>query len=369
MRVKSVFVAYPYDFGIEYREILDAEFKGSGVEFRYADGEIENAHVMNKICRMMNEADVCMFDVTGNNPNVMFELGYALGAKEPGFVVVHVDAVKSLSADLTGWDQLRYLNVKDLAQKLVERVDKVRIPRKGTGTGTSVPRIVTKDVLRELRFGIPQSGEPVLAVYVVPKDYDRHYRDGMTIGGPPFSARQLCDPVFAGLNETQHKTYFWPDHFDYDHVPGPGFVEVYDDERDRTVNFRLYTSGAAMYMQQLREGGEDHKPFLYRYMFDEIVEMALISIAEARYKLGFASQGEVEVGALFLNAEELRVSEATRKFYPMGDGGFPLLDPYKELWIPPDPITVESSDLHDKAKDLASDMSGYLHHGLIRSRQ
>ncbi len=47
----------------------------------------------------MNEADVSIINITGSNPNVTLELGYAPGANEPGFAVVQRDAVESLSAD------------------------------------------------------------------------------------------------------------------------------------------------------------------------------------------------------------------------------------------------------------------------------
>lgn len=122
MRVRTIFVAYPYSFGMEYRAALERRFAGSGIEFRYADDELANTHVMAKLTRMMSEADLCFFDVTDSNANVLFELGYALGAQEPGFAVVRTDAAKELKSDIVGWDSLRYEEPDDLAAQLFEKI-------------------------------------------------------------------------------------------------------------------------------------------------------------------------------------------------------------------------------------------------------
>lgn len=377
MRVKSIFVAYPYKFGAEYRASLTDKFRGSGVEFRYADDELENGHVMQKICRMMSEADVCMFDVTDNNPNVMFELGYALGAQETGFVVIHESAVPNLSADLTGWDQLRYSSLSDLADKVYERVDRVRISSRRAAklvlpAATNTVH-ATRDVIRELRFGIPRIDAPLLLVYVVPREYRRHLKERNLLGQPPFRSRDLCDIVLSGQNTTQYNTFFWPNSFDWEE-PGPDFIEVYEGTsrhvpQDREVSFRVYTSGAVFYMQRLRYGGSDKKPFLYEYMYDEIVEMALLSCANAREVLEFPGGDELEVGTIFLNASELRVSRARRDFYPAHDAGRPLIEPSDELWLPGVPLSVQADDLSSKAKDLANELTAYLRTELNSSKR
>ena len=366
MRIKSIFVAYPYDFGQEYRDALEAPFAGSGVELRYADDRLENAHVMDKIRRMMNQVDVCLFDVTGNNPNVMFELGYAYGAQEPGFVVVRNDSIDHLSADITGWDQLRYSGFSDLGKKVYERILNARVPLRPAVETRQLPQgRDSRDILRELRFGSPAVDAPVLCVYEIPSDYTRHYKPRSVLGKPPFRAQDLCDSVLAGPNLTHHPTFFWQMGFDYTHSPGPDFVEVYEGrsrggQRERVTNFRVYTSGAAVYMQRLREGGAAHKPFLYLYMFEEIVEMALVAISDIRKRWDFTGQSNLAVGAVFLNASELRVSEATRDFYPIDDGGNELALPSDELWIPDTPLIVDSEDLYQRAKELSEEMTADL---------
>lgn len=59
--------------------------------------------VIGSITRRMDEADVLVFDITGDNPNVLFELGYAIARKgvDSGRVYVFSDSSKAPS-DLRG---------------------------------------------------------------------------------------------------------------------------------------------------------------------------------------------------------------------------------------------------------------------------
>lgn len=363
MRIRTVFVAYPYGLGESYRISLRDRFDGSGVEFRYADERLENTHVMDKIRRMMSESDVSFFDITGNNPNVMLELGYALGAEQPGFVVVQKDAVDQISADITGWDQLRYTDSDDLAEKLYDRITKGRVPQRPVVPMMQIPDKSQrpKEILRELRFGIPAVDAPVLCIYLTPIDYQRDFMDRKLLGAQPYRASDLCDSVLAGPNRTHYRTFFWAGGFDYSPHPGPDFIEVFEgrssgQQRDRITNFRVYTSGAVTYMQRLRERGAEHKPFLYLYMFEQIAEMAFLAMSDVRKRLGFERQEEVSVGAVLLGAAELRISEATPDFYPSDDSGRTIVRASDEIWIPEESLVLDGSDLETKAKDLADEM-------------
>jgi hypothetical protein len=72
-----VFLAYPF----KYPKI--EETVRSAIE-EYADvvvakDEVFGSHILEKILRQMNEADVCLFDLTDSNVNVVLELGIAIG--------------------------------------------------------------------------------------------------------------------------------------------------------------------------------------------------------------------------------------------------------------------------------------------------
>jgi len=361
MRIKTVFVAYPYRLGEGYRTALGSRFEGSGVELRYADERLENSHVMDKIRRMMTESDVSCFDITGSNPNVMLELGYALGAEEPGFVVVQEDAVDEISADITGWDQLRYKDAPDLADKLYDRITTGRVPQRVVVPTTKSAR-ETVSILREMRFGVPSIDAPSLCVYLIPLDYDRHYKERGVFGTPPYRARDLCSSITSAM---KYDTFFWSTGFDYSDHAGPDFIEVFEGrssgrQSDRVTNFRVYLSGSVTYMQRLREGGAKHTPFLYLYMVEQVTEMALLAMSDVRNRLGFESQGKVGVGAILLGAEELRVSEATPDFYPAGDVGRELVMPTSEVWLPDEPLVLDGTTLNASAKGVAAEIAADL---------
>ena len=368
-RARTIFVAYPYRFGQPYREALANRFEGSGVEFRYADDMLLNVHVMEKIRRIMSEVDVCLFDVTDCNPNVMLELGYALGADEPGFVVVKKDAVSEISADIVGWDTLRYDDFTDLAEKVHHHVTTNRVPLRQPVERISITEPNPRERLRDLRFGIPAVSDPLMVVYAVPGQYERYYKDRAILGKPPYRAQDLCESVLAAPNKTGYRTFFWHGGFDYASRPGRDFVEVYEgrgarSQTERITNFRVYTSGAIMYMQRLDLGGADYKPFMYLYMFQNIVEMAFVAMAQARRKWGFDGQGGLNVGAVFLHAAELRISDARPEFFPAGDAGHPVLTG-EELWVPDEPLIVDGDALESQAKTLANEMVADLESKLL----
>ena len=120
-------MAYPYA-SIGYREGLARAFEGSGVELLYADERLFNDHVLHKIERMIAESDLSVFDLTGVNPNVMLELGVAIGGKHPYVVVLKRDAVEVLVSDIRGWDQLRYDTYEELGASLRDFIERKAVP-------------------------------------------------------------------------------------------------------------------------------------------------------------------------------------------------------------------------------------------------
>jgi hypothetical protein len=371
-RARSVFVAYPYRFGPEYRQNLDDRFAGSGIELRYANDVILNGHVMEKIRRMMSEADVSFFDVTDCNPNVMFELGYALGHDEPSFVAVQNEAVSSMSSDIAGWDTLRYSDSADLADKLYRYVSTQMVSMRVSPSYVNAQEIAARDRLRDLHFAIPPVGAGLLMLYAVPEHYERNLKDRSLLTTPPYRARDLCDVVLSGPNETRHRTFFWADGFDYAQNPAADYVEVYEgrsapSDTERITNFRVYRSGLVTYMQRLRVGGAKNCPFLYAYMVEEIANMAFVAMSNARDMWAFPNEDRLNVGAVILHAPDLRVSEATPNFYPRGDAGLSVLGG-DELWLPNEPLFVEASKLRASAKELAIDVRTALERTLVRER-
>jgi hypothetical protein len=113
----TIFVAYPYKIPEDdYRAAFAAvEKEFPNVEFIYADDEITNTHVLNKIRRMISDATFSLFDITMWNANVALELGLAIGMELDYYILF--DPTKSgpdVPADLGGIDRIQYASYAEL---------------------------------------------------------------------------------------------------------------------------------------------------------------------------------------------------------------------------------------------------------------
>ena len=80
--VPRAFFAYPPQPYAQAETVKEAAAKINGtrvVSLRtWEDMSVAGKNVMAEICREINEAEIFCADITGLNPNVMFELGYAI---------------------------------------------------------------------------------------------------------------------------------------------------------------------------------------------------------------------------------------------------------------------------------------------------
>ncbi len=58
--------------------------------FYRADEDYRSGKVTEQICKMIDECDICICDITKNNPNVIWELGYAY-SKEKRIILLVQD--------------------------------------------------------------------------------------------------------------------------------------------------------------------------------------------------------------------------------------------------------------------------------------
>ncbi len=122
-----VFLAYPFKF-----PEIEVAVRGAVAEFAdviVAKDEVHGSHILDKILRQMNESDICLFDLTDSNVNVVLELGIAIGRASAYCVLRNVSpghetADADFFSDLKGWDHLRYADTNDLTQKLGEYLPK-----------------------------------------------------------------------------------------------------------------------------------------------------------------------------------------------------------------------------------------------------
>ena len=101
-----------------FREVQHSEQR---IQFRFADVRITNKVIMEKVREEILNCDVGLYDVTFRNPNVMMELGIAIGAEKPWNILYNPKVDRSstrkgwfdktnieLPANLRGYEYLEY---------------------------------------------------------------------------------------------------------------------------------------------------------------------------------------------------------------------------------------------------------------------
>lgn len=118
----QVFVACPYMlFPLDdYKKVFGSIAKSFSVDFRFADEQITNQHVLTKIVNHIRDADISLFDITGWNPNVALELGIAVGLGRRYFILLNqkFDQSKEVPSDIKGIDRIQYSSNSELEARL-----------------------------------------------------------------------------------------------------------------------------------------------------------------------------------------------------------------------------------------------------------
>jgi ribosomal protein S25 len=81
-----------------FREVAAAEPR---IEFVFADARISNQSILQKVRENILNCDVGLYDVTFRNPNVMMELGIAIGAGRHWNILYNPE--QDLSVERRGW--------------------------------------------------------------------------------------------------------------------------------------------------------------------------------------------------------------------------------------------------------------------------
>ena len=84
-----------------------------------ADEQFSTFDILCKICKAIQESQYAIINISGQNPNVMFELGLAYGLNKTVFLIK--DARSTEISDLKGLEYTEYSSAGDLASKLETR--------------------------------------------------------------------------------------------------------------------------------------------------------------------------------------------------------------------------------------------------------
>jgi nucleoside 2-deoxyribosyltransferase len=84
------------------------------------DDTFRNEPITSTILRSIRESDLIIADVSRQNPNVFYEIGFAHALRKPTILLANLNSERRLPSDLSGLDYIVY-DLADL-QRLSDRV-------------------------------------------------------------------------------------------------------------------------------------------------------------------------------------------------------------------------------------------------------
>jgi hypothetical protein len=133
----SVFVAMPFDkamrtvwkYGI-YQPVHEANLNCERMDEVHFTGDI-----LDRMKALIERAELVIADITGNNPNVLIELGYAWGVHRPTLLLLQGEEAlidpKTLPFDVRTQRCLFYEDAVDLEEKLKALLTGLKLTRRG----------------------------------------------------------------------------------------------------------------------------------------------------------------------------------------------------------------------------------------------
>lgn len=119
---RQIFVAYSYRLydRRDYRRPYDHVAKAFDVQFVFADEQITDLHILQKIMSYIRESQFGIYDISGWNANVTLELGLAFGLSERAFIAIDPShtPTSEVPSDLQGIDRVQYASFSELQDKL-----------------------------------------------------------------------------------------------------------------------------------------------------------------------------------------------------------------------------------------------------------
>lgn len=140
--MKKVFVLMPFreEFDDVYLVVKDCcQRAGGNVECQRCDEIEHTGYITEAFLQAIKAADVLVADLTGSNPNVMYEVGFADALEKPVILISQGEAEKApfdvRSKRLITYDRQRLM--RDLGPKLLNAV-RVALGRSVVGAGSKV---------------------------------------------------------------------------------------------------------------------------------------------------------------------------------------------------------------------------------------
>lgn len=124
------FVIQPFDngkFDKRYKEIIKPAVIESGFESYRVDEDYSSVILIESIHNMIKKSSVCIAEITTDNPNVWYELGYALACSKRVIMLCSDERTTPFPFDIRHRNILTYQtqcgsDFSDLGEKLHERL-------------------------------------------------------------------------------------------------------------------------------------------------------------------------------------------------------------------------------------------------------
>lgn len=119
MKPSAFFVIHEFTPKIrdDLRGAIKRAFRGTSFEPAYADDDVGQRHILEKIKTMIEEAEFIICDVSNSaKPNVFLELGYAIAFEKRCYIIC--EAGTPIASDLAGIDRIEYESYEKLVNQI-----------------------------------------------------------------------------------------------------------------------------------------------------------------------------------------------------------------------------------------------------------
>jgi hypothetical protein len=124
----------PTDGPTSIHDIYNAirrSFKKYGIEARHSKAIIDeksSVNIINEIMREINKSEFLIADITSLNINVIFEVGYSMGARRRLILICHnskINEIKDRFFDLSGYNIMLYEDASNLEDRLIPLLENI----------------------------------------------------------------------------------------------------------------------------------------------------------------------------------------------------------------------------------------------------
>jgi nucleoside 2-deoxyribosyltransferase len=132
MQPQRVFIITPYDpDGRRVQDAVRAALEEAGLKVvQHRDAFRPGAELTLRVLDSIREADLIVADVSRQNPNVFYEMGFAHALRKPTILLFDIKSGSKLPSDLDGLQYITYdpANFRGLAERVKAETRAVAAP-------------------------------------------------------------------------------------------------------------------------------------------------------------------------------------------------------------------------------------------------